>query len=257
MLNTFGLVARPWSTERRGVPPPLLFIEGGLTVHEKVLSCFIDESGDFGSYDHHSPYYIVAVVLHDQKNDISNHIKALDEHLSHYGYSHHALHTGPLIRRESDYEFELMEIRKHLFNVLYNFARRLPFQYLCIQVDKSECADEVQQISKISKALSKELKSHSDFFSSFDNIVVYYDNGQSELTKIISSVFNTLFSNVEIRKVKPADYKLFQVADLICTLELLSEKASSNSFTKSETEFLKSPRAFRKEYYKKIHTKHL
>ena len=226
-------------------------------MHEKVLSCFIDESGDFGSYDHRSPYYIVSIVLHDQKNDISDHIKALDEHLSHHGYSHHALHTGPLIRREADYEFDLMENRKHLFNVLYNFARRLPFHYLCIQVDKSECEDEIQQISKISKSLSTELKSHSDFFSSFDNIVVYYDNGQAELTKIISSVFNTLFSNVEICKVKPADYKLFQVADLICTLELLSEKAASNSFSKSETEFLKSPREFRKEYYRKIRTKHL
>ena len=82
-------------------------------MHERVLRCFIDESGDFGSYDHHSPYYIVAVVLHDQKNDISEHIKALDEHLSHHGYLHHALHTGPLIRRESDYEFDLMENRKH------------------------------------------------------------------------------------------------------------------------------------------------
>ena len=33
---------------------------------EKVLSVFIDESGDFGDYDFHSPYYYVAMVLHDQ-----------------------------------------------------------------------------------------------------------------------------------------------------------------------------------------------
>lgn len=50
---------------------------------------------------------------------------------------------------------------------------------------------------------------------------VIYDNGQTQVTKIITSVFNTLFANVEMRKVRPVDYKLFQVADLICTLEMI------------------------------------
>lgn len=31
----------------------------------KILSCFIDETGDFGKYDFHSPYYMVTAVLHD------------------------------------------------------------------------------------------------------------------------------------------------------------------------------------------------
>ena len=37
----------------------------------KTLSIFIDESGDFGKYDFHSPNYYVAMVLHDQSIDIS------------------------------------------------------------------------------------------------------------------------------------------------------------------------------------------
>ena len=226
-------------------------------MNEKILSCFIDESGDFGPFEAHSPFYIVAIVLHDQKDDISSHIKALDDHLLYQGYSHHSLHTGPLIRREAVYANDLMEERKHLFNALFNFARRLPFQYLDIVVKKSECSSEIEQTAKISKALSDEIKSHESFFRSYDKIIVYYDNGQIELTKIITIVFSSLLSNVEIRKVKPADYKLFQVADLICTLALLSEKASSNSFTKGETEFIGSPRDFRKEYYRKIIKKRL
>lgn len=31
----------------------------------KELSIFVDESGDFGEYDHHSPFYIISMVLHD------------------------------------------------------------------------------------------------------------------------------------------------------------------------------------------------
>lgn len=48
---------------------------------------------------------------------------------------------------------------------------------------------------------------------------------QKYVTKILTSVFNTLYTHVEFRKVKPVDYKIFQDVDLICTMELLSEKA--------------------------------
>lgn len=32
---------------------------------EKVLSCFIDEAGDFGKFDKTCPFYYVAIVFHD------------------------------------------------------------------------------------------------------------------------------------------------------------------------------------------------
>ena len=37
---------------------------------EKIVSCFIDEAGDFGDYDYHSPYYIVSIVVHEQAHSI-------------------------------------------------------------------------------------------------------------------------------------------------------------------------------------------
>ena len=36
----------------------------------KELSIFIDESGNFGEYDYHSPYYIVSFVFHKQAADL-------------------------------------------------------------------------------------------------------------------------------------------------------------------------------------------
>lgn len=32
----------------------------------REISVFVDESGDFGEYEKHSPYYIVTMVFHDQ-----------------------------------------------------------------------------------------------------------------------------------------------------------------------------------------------
>lgn len=154
------------------------------------------------------------------------------------GYHNHAIHTGPLIRRESVYSNDLVEDRKRLFNALFNFARRLDFHYSCVKIKKSECPDVITMTSKISMAIANVIRSNEVFWNSFDEVIIYYDNGQIELTKILTSVFSTLYTHVEFRKVRPVDYKLFQVADLICTMELLEEKSTSNSFSRSEMDFL-------------------
>lgn len=224
---------------------------------EKILSVFIDESGDFGPYESHSPYYLVSMVLHNQDNDLSEKIKVFDSHLLNLGYENHAIHTGPLIRRESIYSNDLLEDRKRLFNALFNFARKLEFQYSCIKIKKSECSDVIEMTTKVSKALAKVLREKENYWNKFDNVIIYYDNGQIELTKILTSIFNTLYTHIEFRKVKPVDYKLFQVADLICTIELLSEKADNNSFTNSEMDFFNNIRDFKKNYLKPIKKKSL
>lgn len=50
-------------------------------------------------------------------------------------------------------------------------------------------------------------------------------------------MFNALLFEVEMRRVHPADYYLFQAADLICTLELLAIKRESSRLSKSDRSF--------------------
>lgn len=72
----------------------------------KELSIFVDESGDFGEYEKHAPYYIVTMVFHDQSVDISDNIKFLNNSLRQIGYGgKQAIHTEPLIRREKTYQY--------------------------------------------------------------------------------------------------------------------------------------------------------
>ena len=67
----------------------------------KELSVFVDESGDFGEYEKHAPYYIITMILHDQSVDISAEISKLNEALMYMGYGNEqSIHTEPLIRRE-------------------------------------------------------------------------------------------------------------------------------------------------------------
>ena len=88
----------------------------------------------------------------------------------------------------------------------------------------------------------------------FDKIIVYYDYGQMELAQILISVFNTMFSIVDFRKIETNQYKLSQAADLICTVEAIEQK---NVLTKSEIEFFHSKNAFKKNIYKNIAKKKL
>ena len=112
----------------------------------KELSIFVDESGDFGEYNYHSPYYIITMVFHNQSDDISQDI--------------------------------------HKFN--------------------SEHA---------------------------------------------------LLPEVEFRKVLPSDYRLFQVADLICTLELMHLKMERKTISKHELAFWGKESDFRKNYLKRLYQK--
>lgn len=79
---------------------------------------------------------------------------------------------------------------------------------------------------------------------------------QKEITTIINAVFNVLV-DAEIRRVKPSDYCLFQVADLFCTLELVKFKLDSQGLSTSEDDFFRGPRTFKKNYWKPIEGKRL
>jgi len=226
-------------------------------VKKETLSIFVDESGDFGAFAKHSPYYIVTLVLHDQSVPLREEIDKLERRIQEKGFVHHAIHTGPLIRREAIYENETREKRRSLFNTLVPFTRKIDIRYISVLIEKKECRDEITLAAKISRKLSATLQTKMAFFNEFDRIFVYYDNGQIELTKILVSVFNALFSNVEFRKVRPIDYTLFQVADLFCTLELLAKKMEQKNFSQSEEEFFCSTREFKKDYLKPLRKKQL
>jgi len=70
----------------------------------KELSIFIDESGDFGEYAPHSPYYIIGLVAHEQGKDIFEPISYFGRCLKEMGFKDDFVHIGPLIRREVSYK---------------------------------------------------------------------------------------------------------------------------------------------------------
>ena len=217
----------------------------------------IDESGDFGDFQRHSQYYLVAMLFHDTKNDIAYASKLLDSQIKNLGYKQHMIHTGPIIRREGPYININIDDRKKLLNALVHFNRRVDVQYTVINVEKRECRDIIELTSKISKQISVFVKKHESFFHSFDEINVYYDNGQIELTRILTSTLNALLQNVNFHRVRPSEYKLFQLIDMYCSLELTALKFDAKIPSKSELDVFHNGRNFNKDYLKKIRKKRI
>jgi hypothetical protein len=210
----------------------------------RELSIFLDESGDFGPLSTHSPYYVLGIVLHDQAEDIRRHLDHIHEALRRHGFdNHHAIHTGPLIRREPPYTALTLPERRSLFRVLFDFVRHCPIQHHALVFDKRQLGNRQQLIAAMSRALGSLIRDNDDFFRRQDRVVIYYDNGQQEITGLVNSVFNAHFSNVEVRHVAPGDYTLFQVADLVCTLELLRTKLATGRLTASERGFFSTSKA--------------
>ena len=188
----------------------------------RELSIFIDESGDFGSYEPHAPYYLFTLVFHEQKDSIQGQLAKLEATLREIGYEPtHCFHAGPIIRREEDYAYLSVAERRSCLNKLVAFAKSVLITYVSFCAEKKRVQDELGLTVALSKMLSGFLKENLAYFTAFDRIIVYYDNGQVELNKILASVFTILLSNVEFRKAYPADYRLFQVADLLCSMELV------------------------------------
>lgn len=219
------------------------------------LSIFVDESGDFGDYAKHSPYYVLTMVFHDQSVDISRQIRILDENLNNMGYGDIAIHTEPLIRREEIYENVEPNKRRSLFTKLYYFVLHCDIKYKSFIYEKIHYEDDMKLEARMAKDFSFFLRNHLDFFLGFDKVIVYYDNGQRPISKMLNAVMATELNDYEMRKVRPVDYRLFQAADLFCTLTLLQQRYDTNKLTRSDMLLFHSRNDLRKDFLKRIKDK--
>ena len=220
------------------------------------LSIFVDESGDFATYEPHAPFYLFTLVFHNQTDSIEDQISHLEHSLSDVGFdAKHCFHAGPIIRREEDYQYLSITERRKCLNRIMTFAKNCEISYITFSAEKKHMSDSLGLTVALSKQLSTFIREEYDFFSGFDRIVVYYDNGQVELNKLLASVFAVMLPQAEFRKVMPTDYRLFQVADLFCTLELICLKDEHRIMSKSEEAFFGSMRDMRKNYLKPMFKK--
>jgi hypothetical protein len=214
----------------------------------RELSVFIDESGDLGEV---SEYYLVSLVLHDQSRGISEHVNRYVESLQTRRLPDIPMHTGPLLNGHDGYKGLDKETRRHMLSTFRTFVQHLPFEYFCFSYRKSQFGNDSSRLAAAMKrdvtyALFEKLES----LQIFDKIKIYYDNGQGIVTEVIHDAFEYVLAKEAIvyKDAKPAEYRLLQVVDYVCTIELTAIKFEAGKTTATDSLFFGTRRGFKKGF---------
>ena len=140
------------------------------------MSVFVDDSGRFQHPDPSSRFYIVGMVFHDQRVDVSKSIEDFDRSIAELGLDREAFvfHAGPLIRKEKGYEYLTRKMRGRIYRRMVTFARKVDFKYHCSCVDKKYINSSLQIVSKLRNQLDDFIAEHRAYLSSLGCLKVYY-----------------------------------------------------------------------------------
>ena len=183
----------------------------------KELNIFIDESGDFGVNDNASDLYVVSIVFHSSLNNIEPFLNALNKRLNKLQFTK-MIHAADLIRHKGNYKNLSIVQRRKIFTAIYQFGRKSPIKLKSIIVNK-KYTDTYKLLKKqLTMELNESIFNNLKYFQKFDKIIIYYDNGQSQLTSILEDIFKD-FNISFINDFDKTKEKLFQVADMLTFID--------------------------------------
>lgn len=220
----------------------------------KELSVFVDESGDKSL---HARYFLVTVVIHDQANKITEKINAYEQSLATADLPNIPFHSEPLLNGHEGYADLSLSQRKKLlysFNVL---VQRLPIQYATFVYKHREHKDPEVLAQHIERDLTALLNEHLQLFQDFDKVKIYYDNGQKLVRQALYGAISSCLSQQAVirKKTTMTEYRLAQVADYLCAIELAAVKYAAKENGGTYDKFFGGIGTFKKNWLKQARRK--
>lgn len=148
------------------------------------------------------------------------------------------IHLADLVAKRGDYAKFNFEQRKKIFWAIFYFSKRVNVKIHTIIVDKRYKNNTTQLNRELAIAISDFFNSISDYMDEFEQVVVYYDNGQEALGAIIDTLLITR-TNVEHRvDFDHKEKRLFQVSDMLTFIDKIVYKHNNNiAMTRNEKYF--------------------
>lgn len=221
------------------------------------FSIFVDESGDVGET---SDFYLIVLVLHNQGLDLQPHFKPYELSLKVRALDDIPMHLGPLLQGHDAYEHMTIDERK---KYLYSFAvlaEHLPINYAVFSYEKRLIDhDPNKLLNRLKRDLALFFIDHSELFQNCAKVKIYYDNGQAVVTTALHDAVEYALAKSAIvyKDACPKDYRLFQMADYLCTLELTALKFKHHKERKTDKKFFGEWGSFKKNYLRKIRKRKL
>lgn len=229
-----------------------------------MLECsvFADESGDTGS---DSEFYLLTLVFHNQSENLEGAISSYEQRLRDAGLPNIPFHMEPLMAQERDYANMSIPDRSKLLSYFHEFAVHCPIRHKTFVYDKKEFGRRDKRTesgpiaSRLSKRMEKDIsefaEAHLAFFQKFDTVRVYYDDGQPEVSRALRRALSSKLAKSSFER-KPGvdyhDYRLAQIADMLCGFAFLDLKFKRGMQTSTDLRFADDHKNLRKRYLKKI-----
>ena len=219
------------------------------------LSIFVDESDDRGSK---ARYYLLTLIFHDQADSIAEAVMGNEAKLPGPLPSI-PFHSEPLMSGHKDYGFLGIEQRKAILVYFSSFVRKLPVSYITFVYRRSQFEDPARLMERTGRDISSAMVKHLGFFQSFDDVKVYYDNGQDIVKQALDRSVGKVLSKgvVRRRKTSMTDYRLEQVADYLCTIELALAKYEAKEDGETYNKFFGGIGSFKRNWLKQARSKRI
>ena len=221
----------------------------------RELSVFVDESGDLGG---ESKYYLLSLVFHDQETDLAPSISLYETDLRHRNLSDVPFHFAPLTRANDAYRQMDVPTRQALLSSFSTFVHHTTFSYGTFCYRKSWFTGAEALGDAIRRDLIDYLRKRLEFFQGFDAVKIYYDDGQHFVTSLLHESFEEALGRAAVvyRDASPERYRLLQVADFACGIELAAIRYEEHRENATDALFFGKWRDFKKNQLKRLR-KHL
>lgn len=220
----------------------------------RELSIFADESGDKSN---HARYFLLALVLHDQSDKIVDKVLAYERSLVLADLPNIPFHSEPLLNGHEGYEALGIKDRKRLLYSFNVMIQRLPIRYSTFVYKQREFDNAEKLVERMERDLKGLFNENLEFFQSFEKVKIYYDNGQEIVKRALyESVESSLSKQaVEKKRTTMTEYRLAQVADYLCTIELAAVKYEAKENGGTYDKFFGGIGSFKKNWLKQARRK--
>lgn len=223
----------------------------------KELSAFVDESGNYGGQS--AKYYLVTLVFHDQSTPVVEIIERYERALRERGLPDIPLHMNPLMHGNESYGAMSTRLRSRLLASFATFANKCPVTYITFSYQRNKFKSDATMFARMRRDLILFLFDRLQPFQSYDAVKIYYDNGQNEVTAVLHAAFEYVLGKQAViyKECDPKHFRLQQIADYICEIELAQIKFGNSEQSNTEQIFFGNYRDFKKNHLRKIRAKRL
>ena len=227
----------------------------------RTLKVFIDESGTYrntgdGEIIVNDRFYAISLVFYEDDDSNLQLIRNLNEHLKVVGYKESIkVHCMPLINRDDQFSKTFLpENVRYIFGAMNFYLRKMPIKHITILLDNLKTDRSFN--SYFETEIQKVLNNNAAFFKQYDQIALYYDNGQIIVKQIVKNSFDATGISVEFIPIgiqEDDKYRLYEMCDYLCSMTLSGYRLENSCSTKAEKSlFGHSYRDFRKTYLSAI-----